>query len=93
MKFIRNLRADFPPAENFFTILCEQFSQLQSLYKWKGEMTIPKQERFSVARGLFQPRSFAFVYRFVLRLYDFDIRFNRTRIIRQSKYSARAERD
>jgi RNA polymerase sigma-70 factor, ECF subfamily len=37
--------------ENFFTTFSEQFSQLQSLYRWKGEMTIPKQEIFLILRA------------------------------------------
>jgi len=37
--------------ENFFTILFEQFSQSNSLYNWKGEMTIPKQEIFLILRA------------------------------------------
>jgi RNA polymerase sigma-70 factor (ECF subfamily) len=37
--------------ENFFTILSEQFSQSNSLYNWKGKMTIPKQEIFLILRA------------------------------------------
>ena len=37
--------------ENLFTILSEQFSQLQSLYKWMGEMTNPKREIFLILRA------------------------------------------
>ena len=37
--------------ENFFTILFEQFSQLQSLYRWKGKMTVSKQAIFLILRA------------------------------------------
>ena len=37
--------------ENFFTIPSEQFSQSNSLYNWKGRMTIPKREIFLILRA------------------------------------------
>jgi len=37
--------------ENFFTILSEQFSHIQSLYNWKGKMTVQRQEIFLILRA------------------------------------------
>jgi hypothetical protein len=46
-----NSQDDFPPVENFFTTLSEQFSQLASLYIWQSKMTIPKREVFLILRA------------------------------------------